>query len=141
MAESGFTLVQSRFGGPFDSALAETLLPFLAATMDHGKRSLRTKAQQMWHATFANSLKTAEIPKDVAEMLRKSLLLSSESSSQAGSCSTSNIREKILNIWWHKHTCSCTTDSASHPLSHKVLLFCSGFAVVTVLTGHAVPKL
>ena len=48
--------------------------------MDHEKRSLRTKAQQMWHATFANSLKTAEIPKEVAEILRKSLLLSSESS-------------------------------------------------------------
>ena len=43
----------------------------------------------MWHATFANSLKTAEIPKDVAEILRKSLLLSSESS-QGGSL-TSNI--------------------------------------------------
>ena len=72
--------MQSRWGGPFDSSAAEALLPFLTATMDHEKRSLRTKAQQMWHATFANSLKTAEIPKEVAEILRKSLLLSSESS-------------------------------------------------------------
>ena len=84
MADSGFTLVQSRWGGPFNSSMAEVLLPFLTATMDHERRSLRTKAQQMWHATFANSLKTAEIPKEVAEILRKSLLLSSESS-QGGS--------------------------------------------------------
>ena len=89
MADSGFTLVQSRFGGPFDSALAEKLLPFLVATMDHEKRPLRTKAQEMWHATFANSLRKTEIPKDVAGILRKSLLLSSESSQGGSSYSES----------------------------------------------------
>ena len=106
MAESGFTLVQSRWGGPFNSFMAETLLPFLTATMDHGKRSLRTKAQQMWHATFANSLKTAEIPREVADILRKSLLLSSESS-QGGSW-TSNIGVMYLVTLAHLFPHYCT---------------------------------
>ena len=107
MADSGFTLVQSRFGGPFDSSLAEKLLPFLVATMDHEKRPLRTKAQEMWHATFANSLRKTEIPKDVAGILRKSLLLSSESSQGGSSRSDSRfstfpiarIKMGNLGVW------------------------------------------
>jgi hypothetical protein len=80
LAESAFNLVQSRYTGPFNAALVGKLKPFLVATMGHEKRSLKTKAQQMWQLTFAASLKINEIPKEIADILRKSLVLSSESS-------------------------------------------------------------
>ena len=85
MAEAAFNMLQSRYSGSFDAALAEKLAPFLVAAMDHGKRTLKTKAQQMWQVTFAGVLQVEEIPKEIAAILRKSLVLSSESSQSTAS--------------------------------------------------------
>ena len=82
---NSMNLLQSRYSGPVDAALAETLSPFLVVCMSHPRKYIKTKSQQMWQVTFASSLSVGEIPAEISTILKRSLILSSESTVSSGS--------------------------------------------------------
>ena len=82
MFSNAANLVQSRLPTETTSMapLASKLESLLSASLSHPRRGLRTRAQQLWQATFASALEQADIPASVSAVLRRTLMASSESS-------------------------------------------------------------
>ena len=83
--ENSINFIQSRHEGPFNSELLGDVGTFIASAMSHKKRSMRAKAHEMWQLTFATSVKSLDIPDDIAQLLKKSQMLTSSESSQSSS--------------------------------------------------------
>ncbi len=93
MVSNAMNLLQSRFLGAPTADLAHKLKDFLAASMSHPKKNIRTRSQQMWQAMFASSLAVSDIPAEISAILRKSLILSSDST-----VSSSSFEEASLGV-------------------------------------------
>ncbi len=85
MFNNAVTLVQSRFAGQPTPDMLKTLEGFLCTCMSHPKRAIKTRSQQMWQVTFASVVKADDIPPEIASILKKSLILSSDSTVSSGS--------------------------------------------------------
>jgi hypothetical protein len=77
--------LQARYDGPFDAELLSELKAFVKSALNHPSRDIKSRTFQMWQLTFGASLKDADIPKEISNLLKLSHEFNVDTSSSSGS--------------------------------------------------------
>ncbi|CAB4066729.1 unnamed protein product [Lepeophtheirus salmonis] len=73
-------LIQARYTGEYYEDFLNTIKTLVLCLLTHPKKPIKSSGHRLWQLTFAHTLDENKIPSDILSVLRKNLILSSESS-------------------------------------------------------------